>query len=250
MVASLLFDAAGHVINRDPHSRDLRAAGFYAIILGAVASFAAVLTGLLLTGWVAGGSGMLLSHHLFLWPAFTLLVGLAAWRLYAGNGSSRRTFAVYLALSGVTAVLLSAAGFWGGEMVMRGQVIGAPGASAESGASSSKAQPITALRGGKLFQANCARCHGTDARGMIGPNLHRLDFSDDKIARTIHNGRPGGMPPFGGRLLEGDIKAVVAYIRSLPRWSGRAASIGGDISQEKRSSDPNLTEREAVWYIL
>jgi uncharacterized membrane protein len=57
-------------------------------------------------------------HHLFVWPAFGLLVALATWRACHGPVAPRRTFAAYLAMVGVTAALMTAAGYWGGEMMI------------------------------------------------------------------------------------------------------------------------------------
>ena len=118
IVASVLFDLIGYLLNREPHSRDLHAAAFYALMLGALASFAAVLSGLLIANWEVFGSGSLGKHHLFLWPAFALMVGLAAWRLVVRFGASRRAYAVYIGVSVLTAGLMGIAGYWGGEMLL------------------------------------------------------------------------------------------------------------------------------------
>jgi cytochrome c oxidase cbb3-type subunit 3 len=59
-----------------------------------------------------------------------------------------------------------------------------------------------AERGVPLFQANCAVCHGKQARGAMGPSLITSDevLSDDhgeKLAPYLKVGRPGkGMPSF------------------------------------------------------
>ena len=118
IVASVLFDLIGYLLNREPHSRDLHAAAFYALMLGALASFAAVLSGLIIANWQILGSGLLGKHHLFLWPAFALMVGLAAWRLVVRFGASRRAYAVYIGVSVLTAGLMGIAGYWGGEMLL------------------------------------------------------------------------------------------------------------------------------------
>ncbi len=118
LIASMLFDLAGYALNREPHTRELHVASFYALLLGALASFAAILSGLMITRWDMFGSGLLAKHHFFLWPAFALLVGLAAWRLVVRDKASRRAFAVYLMISIITAVLMTAAGYWGGEMIL------------------------------------------------------------------------------------------------------------------------------------
>jgi len=72
-----------------------------------------------------------------------------------------------------------------------------------------------ARRGYELFLLNCAHCHGDDARGDEGPDLHRVTRSDARIASMIKNGVKGEMPKFGAKLGDGDVQALVAFIRSL-----------------------------------
>ncbi len=73
--------------------------------------------------------------------------------------------------------------------------------------------------GEDVFGANCARCHGADGRGGIGPNIAGAEseqaFPDpaDEIA-LIQTGR-GGMPAFGDNLSEEEIAAVVDYLRDV-----------------------------------
>ncbi len=120
LLASFLFDFAAYVARRDPLTRDLHAAAFYALLLGALASFAAVLTGLILTHWQVAGAGNLAKHHLFLWPAFALIVGLAVWRLVVRDRASRPAFGVYLLVAAVGSAFMAIAGYWGGEMLLNG----------------------------------------------------------------------------------------------------------------------------------
>src|SRR6516162_845698 len=42
-----------------------------------------------------------------------------------------------------------------------------------------------AIQGRNLFIRNCAHCHGDDARGNEGPNLHNLAMNDERIANRI-----------------------------------------------------------------
>lgn len=118
IIASLVFDGTAWAIRREPYTRDLQAAGFYALILGALACFPTVLSGLLISRWETLGSGFLLRHHLYLWPGFGLMVALAVWRLMMRNRATRRALGVYLALCLLTAILLAIAGYWGGEMLI------------------------------------------------------------------------------------------------------------------------------------
>src|SRR4051812_12792537 len=45
-----------------------------------------------------------------------------------------------------------------------------------------------AKEGRHLFLMNCAHCHGTDARGDEGPDLHDLHKSDGRIRSVITGG--------------------------------------------------------------
>lgn len=81
-------------------------------------------------------------------------------------------------------------------------------------------------RGERLFQNNCAFCHGADGTGMnwIGRfmephprNLRNPAFMDNasrqSIAHAIREGLPNtSMPAWKSVLKEGDIQAIVAYI--------------------------------------
>jgi uncharacterized membrane protein len=117
-MVSALFDIAAFL---HPHGRkaaDFRSTGRWLLLLGAAGAFAATISGLALSKWVVMGTGTLLQHHLLVWPAFVLIVGLAAWRMVIGDHASRLASGVYLALMGVTCGLISAAGFYGGEMLL------------------------------------------------------------------------------------------------------------------------------------
>ena len=116
LFSSFLFDAAGYGLHRKTWSRDLHVAAFYALLLGALASFAAVLSGLILSGWQFYGGGNLAKHHLFVWPAFGLIVALAVWRVIVRDTASRPAYGGYLAASAVATGLMLAAGYWGGEL--------------------------------------------------------------------------------------------------------------------------------------
>jgi cytochrome c oxidase cbb3-type subunit III len=73
--------------------------------------------------------------------------------------------------------------------------------------------------GKKEFAARCAVCHGTEAKGGIGPDLTRKEFTFGKteqaIMQTISDGRPGGMPGFKNDLSHEKLEGLVKYILSL-----------------------------------
>ena len=111
-------DAAAFALGTRPYARDLRAAGYWMMVVGALGSIPAVGSGLLMTRGSLLGHGALRMHHLFVWPAFGLLVGLAAWRVCTGQRATRRMFTGYLVMVGVAAGLMATAGYWGGEMMI------------------------------------------------------------------------------------------------------------------------------------
>lgn len=69
--------------------------------------------------------------------------------------------------------------------------------------------------GRTLFLKNCAHCHGASAHGDEGPDLHKLDESDDWIANRIRKGKPGQMTAFAGKLQPAEINVLIAYLRTL-----------------------------------
>jgi len=116
LFSSFFFDAAGYGLHKKAWSRDLHVAAFYALLLGASTSFVAVLSGLILSGWQFGGGGTLAKHHLFVWPAFGLIVALGVWRVIVRDTASRSIYGGYLAASLLATGLMLAAGYWGGEL--------------------------------------------------------------------------------------------------------------------------------------
>lgn len=80
-----------------------------------------------------------------------------------------------------------------------------------------------AADGGALWNANCASCHGKDGSGntTMGKKLGVKDytkdqsFSDAEAASVIKSGK-GKMKGFA-KLSDADVKALVAYVRSLKK---------------------------------
>jgi uncharacterized membrane protein len=123
IAASVVFDLAGSLVpdNEDRSRRaGFRAAGFYTLLLGALGSIGAVASGLVISHGQLWGSGNLARHHIFLWPAFGLLIALAGWRLTVGSCASNGDFKTYLAVSMLAGGLMTAAGYWGGELLLNG----------------------------------------------------------------------------------------------------------------------------------
>jgi mono/diheme cytochrome c family protein len=74
---------------------------------------------------------------------------------------------------------------------------------------------VDAAQGRHLFLMNCAHCHGDDARGDEGPDLHDLHRSDARIREVITAGIKGEMPSFGKKLGDPDVQQLIAYLRTL-----------------------------------
>jgi len=70
-------------------------------------------------------------------------------------------------------------------------------------------------KGYTLFMQNCAHCHGTDARGDEGLDLHGVAKSNARIASLIKDGKEGEMPKFASKLSDSEVRALVAFVRSL-----------------------------------
>jgi uncharacterized membrane protein len=118
-MAAALFEGLGALWPKSsPRKAQLHAAGYFTIILGALGTFPAVLSGLFMTKGRVLGHDAELFHHLFVWPAFALLVALGVWRALVGEKASSRGFSIYLTVLLITAGLMAGAGYWGGELIL------------------------------------------------------------------------------------------------------------------------------------
>ena len=72
--------------------------------------------------------------------------------------------------------------------------------------------------GAALYASNCARCHGSNGGGGLGPQLSDGKVADDlseaEEIRVVTDGRRG-MPSLGDALTPEEIQQVVAYTRTL-----------------------------------
>jgi len=71
------------------------------------------------------------------------------------------------------------------------------------------------VEGKKLYEENCAQCHGKDLKGDIGVPLAELKKTEGEIFTTIYQGLDRlGMPAFGDTLGKEKVWKVISYISS------------------------------------
>ncbi|MFY0647957.1 cytochrome-c oxidase, cbb3-type subunit III [Sulfitobacter geojensis] len=128
--------------------------------------------------------------------------------------------------------------------------------------------------GAAVFRNNCSQCHGSGAAGAKGyPNLLDDDWlwggDHASIAYTVRHGirneadedaRYSEMPAFGELLEDGEIPALVEYVRQLageehdaalastgePLFADNCSACHGDTGMgDREQGAPNLTD--AIW---
>jgi mono/diheme cytochrome c family protein len=81
-------------------------------------------------------------------------------------------------------------------------------------------RPAADATGEEIYDQLCARCHGANLEGVIGPALgpgsEVAEEADDFIEFTIIHGR-GRMPSFSSTLGGAQIDRLVVYIRGVQR---------------------------------
>jgi cytochrome c oxidase cbb3-type subunit 3 len=102
--------------------------------------------------------------------------------------------------------------------------------------------PVTdAAAGQRIFDAQCAWCHGNGGDGGTGPNLHgRLRHATtlNSIADIIVNGIPGtDMPSFRLGLTERSTRQTASYVSSLSRSPSRSGPGRADRGAEVYQSN-------------
>jgi len=93
-------------------------------------------------------------------------------------------------------------------------------AQATPGKNPLEGNPDAILAGMGGFRVRCADCHGTDGRGVRGPDITQIWNSgrtDDGLFKTIRNGVPGSeMPAFAvPRVSDRDVWQMLAYVKTL-----------------------------------
>jgi cytochrome c oxidase cbb3-type subunit 3 len=93
-----------------------------------------------------------------------------------------------------------------------------------------------AVNSGRILfgQFNCSGCHSNGGGGM-GPDLMDDEWIYggrlEQIHQTIVEGRPNGMPAWGGRIPDQQIWQLAAYVRSMSLPETLAAQTGPTPSQ-------------------
>ncbi len=159
------------------------------------------------------------------------LVGLVAFGL---SPSVRRRWPGSAAFAAIIPSLLLIGG------IALGAVSAFGGATPLSSARNPVAATVTSVdAGNRLYQANCAACHGVDAQGggplanttpIQPPSLkaHLTEHTDGDLFYWITNGLPGGMPAWASTLSETDRWNLINFLRAInqPGASSGAASSG------------------------
>ena len=98
-------------------------------------------------------------------------------------------------------------------------------------------------QGQQLFeQYNCSGCH-FHGGGGIGPPLMDEEWiygsSPAQIFESIKEGRPNGMPSWGGHIPDYQIWQLVSYVRSVGGFESRIVTPSrGDEMQARRAEEP------------
>src|SRR2546430_14094815 len=78
-------------------------------------------------------------------------------------------------------------------------------------------------RGEKLFEHNCALCHGPKGEGGRGPLLAQAKLNrapdDAALVKVIEDGIRGTEMPSAGSMSEREVRQTAAYVRSLGKVS-------------------------------
>lgn len=73
--------------------------------------------------------------------------------------------------------------------------------------------------GKQMYGKLCAACHGENGKGTVGPDLTASTYKYGKarldIAKSISEGRPGGMPAFNAQATPEQVESMVEFILTL-----------------------------------
>jgi cytochrome c oxidase cbb3-type subunit III len=105
-------------------------------------------------------------------------------------------------------------------------------------------------QGKTLYNAwNCSGCH-FQGGGGIGPPLMDADWiygsRPENIFESIAEGRPNGMPSFGGKIVTDQIWQLAAYVRSMSGLLPKAVAPGRDDAMQVRPQEQSTEKAKPV----
>ncbi len=112
-----------------------------------------------------------------------------------------------------------------------GLIFAGCGSGSDPGSGIPPQDPETVARGGVLYEAQCASCHGSDLRGTdLGPSHLSIVYEPNHHAdiafflavsrgSRAHHWSFGNMEPVPG-LTDEDVAAIVAFVREQQRIHG------------------------------
>ncbi len=130
-----------------------------------------------------------------------------------------------------------------------------PGAQPTPDRSELEENAYAVSQGKRLFRwYNCSGCHSNGGGGMgaiLMDDKWRYGHEPRAIYASIVEGRPNGMPSFGGRIPDDQVWQLVAYVRSMSgqlRKDGapsRSDSLGGAPPENTREKEKPVPEQGA-----
>jgi cytochrome c oxidase cbb3-type subunit 3 len=94
---------------------------------------------------------------------------------------------------------------------------------------------------------NCVGCH-FHGGGGIGPPLMDAQWiygnDSQNIHETIVEGRPNGMPSYGGHIPDDQVWMIVAYVRTISGQASKAAEPGRTDHMQGRPSEQATPQRK------
>jgi cytochrome c oxidase cbb3-type subunit 3 len=96
-------------------------------------------------------------------------------------------------------------------------------------------------------QYNCSGCHAQGGGGM-GPALMDAEWiygsRPVNVFESIAEGRPNGMPAFGGKIVDGQIWQIAAYVRSMSGLLRSDVASGRSDDMQVRSPEQSTKPAE------
>jgi len=96
---------------------------------------------------------------------------------------------------------------------------------------------------------NCNGCHangGGDKGPALMDNVWIYGSKPAQIYSTIVEGRPNGMPSFGGHIPENEVWELVAYVRSLSGLASSGAAPNRADAMQTKKPEGNAEEQKPV----